>query len=208
MRPFAPLFIALIAIGLGCTGAVDTPEQNTSNGHTDSHGPDVTAATTKETAAMPTGWSVYSNPEHGFEVAGPGTPAEQSLDNAAQKMNGRMYQFGFANNGGQGQVLVMTYVGPEAYDLEKGLDGACNGAIQNIKGNMLNYETVEIDGRPGREFSFEVNNQGFTFAGRGKAIGVAPKTIHAAMTFYPKDVTNSATLSDAFVDSFRVTKAE
>ena len=207
MRRLTLLSITLLAIGLGCTGVADGPATSGSNGHgTDAIQP--LAKASKPVSKVPSGWSLYSNADHGFEVAGPGQPMEQSLDNAAQKMTGRMFQFVFPNNGGHGQVLVMTYVGPEEYDLAKGLDGACNGAIQNIKGNMLKYESLEIDGRPGREFVFEVTNQGHTFTGRGKAIGIAPKTIRVAMTFYPKPVTSSAALSDAFIDSFRITDAK
>ena len=108
----------------------------------------------------------------------------------------------FPNNTGSATVVISTYEKMEGeYHLEKGLDGACNGAVQNIKGLILEYIPTALGEYPSRQFRFQTDAYGEPVSGRGRAIGVAPATIIVAMTF-AKDQSGAEAMSDAFVESF------
>lgn len=154
--------------------------------------------------SLPRGWEPYHDAEHGFTVTGPGTPQVKHANIPYPSADGISYQFLFARNAGMGQVMVLAIAGDAPYDVEEGIDGACNGIVENLSGTMLEYEKRTIDGKMARAFRFSASTQGQAIMCRGLAVATGPRTIKVAMSCYLSTKAGAEKLADIFVDSFEV----
>jgi len=202
--------MSLIAVvSAGCDKSKDADEQKTAVTAPAPAGEGATKDKVPEQVApaVPADgeWTRYENAENGFSVLVPAgvKPEEMDLDRSAEGMVGKGYQFALSADA-IGQLMYLRYDGPEEYDIDKGLDGAVNGAIEAMSSKMTDYKKVEVNGKTARTFSFEGSAQGYSFVGMGVAIGSSGKEIKAAMSLYQKGSTVSPAKADKFVKSFEI----
>ncbi len=113
------------------------------------------------TATVPTNWVTYTSPQGDFTVSFPSTPKEQTQD--APLPDGSTLALDIASSS-SGQTFVGTARGeyPAGYtlDVDQALQGAQDQAIANVNGTLIDGHDIELQGRPGREFSAQVTNNG------------------------------------------------
>jgi hypothetical protein len=151
----------------------------------------------------PAGWRVYADPAGGYTVYAPrDAPRHQDLP-GRKYLKAASTLFLFGGQAGMGQIVVTEYVGPGAYDVEKGLDAAVAQAVAGSGGTMVR-ETKRPRGKwPARQFEFTAELQGHPMRGFGRAIGTGPRSIKAALALADRDRRGAVTKARAFVDSFR-----
>lgn len=106
-------------------------------------------------------FKLYRSDEGRFSISLPGKPERmvQKTDTSMGALESVMYQAGSDKIG-----FIAGYVDypPKMFentDIEKMLDVARDGAIQNIKGKLLNENVLDFHGNPGRELEVELPNK-------------------------------------------------
>lgn len=185
----------VIAVILATRGSGTTTAGNpggTTLGGTPSSTPDNSAA-----------WETVS--ENGFSILMPGKPTknEQSIPSAAGPLPIHMYTL---SHGYEGYITGYTeypdFVFSSA-DPEDLLDGAQQGAIQNVSGQVTSQRKITIAGSPGREIvgTSPSKNIGFT----ARVYIVKPRMYMLVYTQFDQKKPISEH-GKKFLDSFQVTK--
>jgi hypothetical protein len=143
--------------------------------------------------------------EDGFSLSMPGKPAksDDSIPSAAGPLPLRMYTL---NKGFEGYItgyteypdIVFTSTEPEQL-----LDGAQQGAISNVKGEVTSQRSITLNGHPGREIvgTSPAQNVGFT----ARVFLAKPRMYMLVYTQYDKSKSISAD-GKRFLESFQITR--
>lgn len=154
-------------------------------------------------AAVPKGWRTFNVDDGGFSLAFPGDPKlqETTVDTEAGPIVARMYILEVSE--------TLAYMcGFNDYppgvldpDPESVLDGARNGAVQNVGGRLKQEKKITVDGHPGRELVIETPGGMVTY---GRAYLVNGRLIQALVVM-KSDAVDMRNVR-AFLDSFRLRK--
>jgi hypothetical protein len=143
-------------------------------------------------------WKTYSYPADGFSASFPGEPTMQKQNVPTEK--GSFELRAYLVEDGQAAVFVgVCDYGSAVSDRtpDQVLDGAQQGAIDNVKAHLLRGKTITFGAFPGREF--EAENDSMHFYARIYLVGATLyQTLIAAPLGSPYP---SAT---SFLDSFRL----
>jgi hypothetical protein len=197
-RSIAPWIIGgvlVIAIGIGLAVFLSSRSSGTT-----------TTGTTPGTSTSSTSsssWETISG--DGFSISMPGTPAknDDTIPSAAGPLPLRMYTLskgfeGFISGYTEYPDIVFTSAEPETL-----LDGAQQGAISNVKGEVTSQRSITLNGNPGREIvgTSPAQNVGFT----ARVYLAKPRMYMLVYTQYDKTKPISAD-GKRFLDSFQITK--
>jgi hypothetical protein len=192
----------VLAVFLGSrtsgSGTTTTGTSGTSSGTTSSSSSTSTTTTTTSSSS----WEGVTG--DGFTISMPGTPAknEDTIPSAAGPLLLRMYTLtkgfeGFITGYTEYPDIVFSSAEPETL-----LDGAQQGAISNVKGEVTSQRAITINGHPGREIVgvSPAQNVGFT----ARVYLVKPRMYMLVYTQYDKSKPISAD-GQKFLDSFQLT---
>lgn len=180
-----------------------SPGTTTTSGTTPGASPSYSPSSTPSgTPSIPSGeWQTVNG--EGFTVTMPGTPSHETQDVASAVGPLKLHMYTVSH----GFEAFMTGYGeyPEAvFNLSKPDDifnGAQNGVITNIKGEVVSQRSVTLNGNPGREVvgKSATSNLGFTI----RLYVVKPKLYMQFYTQYDKDKPASAD-GQKFLDSLQL----
>lgn len=139
----------------------------------------------------------------GFAFSTPGSPShnEQSLPSAVGPIPLHLYTLSEGNEG----YIVGYSIYPDsvfsAASSEQLLDGAQNGAVSNVQGEVTSQRSITINGNPGREIvgTSPSKNIGFT----ARVYIVKPRMYMLVYTQYDKDKPMSSD-GKKFLESFQL----
>lgn len=181
--------VVVVAVLLASRGSGTT---TSSGGTTPSYTPDTSAS-----------WQTVS--ESGFSIQMPGTPSknEQSIPSAAGPLPIHMYTLSHGYEGyitGYTEYPDYVFSAAEPEDL---LDGAQQGAITNVQGQVTSQRKISINGNPGREIvgTSPSKNIGFT----ARVYLVKPRMYMLVYTQFDQTKPISEH-GKKFLDSFQLTK--
>lgn len=196
------LAVAVAACGLGSK----TDKPATSDVKSDS-----TAAPSSSAASSATTEPTELSSEGGrFSVTFPSgfSKAQEStmpLETAVGKLDMKVY----TATKGQGSVFMAAYIDyPEnafAAGTEKMLDGAREGALKNLNGQVDHQEEVTLDGNPGRSMTFTGKTGGMDVYGRVDYYIVKPRLYQILFLSQDKAMVEDAGITEAF-GTFKLTK--
>ncbi|MGK7878044.1 MAG: PsbP-related protein [Xenococcaceae cyanobacterium] len=109
-------------------------------------------------------WKTYTARDNSYTVKFPGQPQEQnqSTNTPLGSLNFLIVSYGDNAKGRAYMTTHVTYpVNPSNYNVEKGLDGARDGAARNTNSTILSEKKISYDGHPGREITMR-NETGIT----------------------------------------------
>jgi hypothetical protein len=161
------------------------------------------SSTSSPSSPSSASWETVS--DDGFTLLMPGKPSksDDTIPSAAGPLPLRMYTL---NHGYEGYItgyteypdIVFTSSEPEEL-----LDGAQQGAIQNVKGEVTSQRQITLNGHPGREIvgTSPAQNVGFT----ARVYLAQPRMYMLVYTQYDKDKPISEH-GKKFLDSFQITK--
>lgn len=178
-------------------GTISDPGSPTPGGTTPGASPPYTPSTSSSS------WETISG--DGFSLSMPETPSkdDSTIPSAAGPLPLRMYTL---TKGFEGYIagyteypdIVFTSTEPEQL-----LDGAQQGAISNIKGEVTSQRPITINGHPGREIvgTSPAQNVGFT----ARVYLAKPRMYMLVYTQYDKSKPISGD-GKRFLESFQITK--
>ncbi|NJO84566.1 MAG: hypothetical protein HC828_18535, partial [Blastochloris sp.] len=156
-----------------------------------------------ETSAdIPAGWQEVTSEEGNFSALMPGDPEEMSetIPTDIGDVEANFVQV--ATEEAAYQVVYSDY--PEEMianaDIDEIFAGAINGALENIDGELVSEEVIDIDGNPGREFVAEAALEGISITYQGRYFLVENRlyqvfVVGDASSMAEEDIT-------LFIDSF------
>lgn len=127
------------------------------------------AALAAASSARAAEWTTYAHPELGFSIDSPTPLATQTTSAATPK--GTVQTTLFAVDEGQGGAIVLAvgdYRGVKLgdMDIQKGLDGAVQGAVAKLNATLISETPITVDGFPGREITARADPAGLLIKGR------------------------------------------
>lgn len=192
--------VLLVAIGIGLAVFLSSRSEGTTSS---SGGTSTKGAVPTYTPDSSASWETIN--ESGFSIKMPGKPTknEQSVPSAAGPLPIHLYTL---SHGFEGYITGYTeypdyvFTAAEPEDL---LDGAQQGAISNVQGQVTSQRKINIEGNPGREIvgTSPSKNIGFT----ARVFLVKPRMYMLVYTQFDKDKPISAH-GKQFLDSFQITK--
>jgi hypothetical protein len=148
-------------------------------------------------------WETIS--DSGFSISMPGKPAksDSTVPSAAGPLPLRMYTLSKGYEGyftGYSEYPDIVFTASEPEEI---LNGAQQGAISNIKGEVTSQRSITIDGHPGREIVGTSPEQNIGFTAR--VYLAKPRIYMVVYTQYDKSKPVSAD-GKKYLDSFKLTK--
>jgi hypothetical protein len=198
----------VIVLVIGIAAVVFLSSRNSGTTTTSNQGnttPNASPAYTPSSTSSPSssGWETIN--DDGFSLSMPGKPSkdDSTVESAAGPLPLRMYTLtkgfeGYITGYTEYPDIVFTSSKPEAL-----LDGAQEGAISNVKGEVTSQRPITVNGYSGREIvgTSPAQNVGFT----ARVILAKPRMYMLVYTQYDKDKPISAD-GTKFLESFRITK--
>jgi len=92
----------------------------------------------------------------------------------------------------------------EGFDVDAGLDGARDGAINGVGGNLVREEQITMFGQPAREFEAKASLEGIEVHIKARMFLKLPR-LYQIMVAYPSTMTGLEV--DRFLDGFQLTDA-
>lgn len=164
--------------------------------------PTYTPAPTSTPYTSSSSWQAVNGDRFTFSMPGSPSHDEQTISSAAGPLPLHMYTLsegyeGFIAGYTEYPDYIFTSAGPE--DL---LDGAQQGAVSNVEGQVTSQKKISIAGNPGREIvgTSPSRNIGFT----ARVYLVRPRMYMFVYTQYDKDKPISSD-GTRFLDSFQIT---
>jgi hypothetical protein len=200
--PWIIAVLAILVIGAAAVIFLSNRKSTTTVGGTTPGGSPSFSPSSSPTTSSST-WETING--DGFTLSMPGTPSknDSTIPSAAGPLQLRMYTLskgfeGFITGYTEYPDIVFSSSKPE--DL---LDGAQNGAISNVKGEVTSQRSITVAGNPGREIvgTSPAQNVGFT----ARVILAKPRMYMLVYTQYDKDKPISGD-GQKFLDSFQITK--
>jgi hypothetical protein len=188
---------AFVLISRNNSGQPTTTSSGTTPGASPSYTP-----TTKTTTSS-SSWEAIN--EDGFTLSMPGTPLknDSTVPSAAGPLMLRMYTLSKDYEvyiTGYTEYPDMVFTSAEPEDL---MDGAQQGAVSNIQGEVTSQRQITVNGHPGREVvgTSPSRNIGFT----ARVILARPRMYMLVYTQYDMSKAMSED-GRKFLDSFQITK--
>jgi hypothetical protein len=151
-------------------------------------------------------WKEFRSQAGRFSVRLPGTPKEdkQAIDTAVGKIDMFLFVYEVSNDVA---YLIMYNDYPEDVvakaDKTTMLDGARDGAVENVKGKLRSEKNVSISGSPGREIVVDTSDAPLsTIKSR---MYLVKNRLYQVMAVVPKGKETSKDV-DKFLDSFKLTQ--
>ncbi|MBS1911721.1 MAG: hypothetical protein JST22_07030 [Bacteroidetes bacterium] len=140
----------------------------------------------------------------GFSEPSPSTmPLETAVGNLKMKV--------FTSTKGSGSVFLAAYIDYPKKAFTEGtevmLDGAENGAMENLGGTVDTKHSIAIDGNPGRSLVFHGNNKGTDIFGRVDYYIVKPRLYQILYLTDSQENLTDDNITNAF-SSFALTKGK
>ena len=196
--------VAVVMLASRNSGSTGNSSGGTTPGASPTFSPSYTPATTPGTTPYTSsaGWETISG--DGFSVSMPGKASknEESIPSAAGPLQIHMYTLsqGFESFiTGYTEYPDMVF---ESAEPETLLDGAQQGAISNVKGEVTSQRPIMVAGNPGREIVGTSPGQNIGFTAR--VILAKPRMYMLVYTQYDKSKAISAE-GQRFLDSFQIT---
>lgn len=194
---------AAALLGASCGNDTESEGSDTGGDETTEVAESSTTAAAEESTTTAPASEEFTSPDGDYSVMFPAEPTPQPTP--LQLPDGQSIEVPLqvaADGTSEYTTAAITY--PDSVELgdpDDALDGAVDGAIANVQGAVLGEsEDVEVDGKPGRRFDFEVSQGGAE--GRGEAVFVADGNV-----LYQAIAVGDADDSDAhgtFLDSFQI----
>jgi hypothetical protein len=185
-----------VAVFLSSRTSTPTASSGTTPGATPTSSPTTTTTTSSSS------WENVSG--DGFSISMPDTPSknDSTIPSAAGPLQLRMYTL---SQGYEGFILGYTEYPDIVFtssEPEELLDGAQQGAISNVKGEVTSQRPIMLNGHTGREIvgTSPAQNIGFT----ARVILAKPRMYMLVYTQYDKSKPISAD-GKKFLDSFQIT---
>lgn len=126
-------------------------------------------------------WKTYSYPADGFSISAPAEPQLTQQDVPTEAGNFTVHMYIVALENAQ-LVAAMNDYGSamNGKDSQAIVDGAMNGAINNVKAHLIQSSKIAIGNHPGN--SYEAENDQFHFSGR---IYIAGSVLYQMMVVTP-----------------------
>lgn len=147
----------------------------------------------------------FESVEGRFSVSMPGEPEKitQTVSHAAGELDFTMFSAGSKEVG-----FVVGYSDyPEeiiySTDPKTLLDGARDGAVTNVQGELLNEKVLDVYGSPAREIEVNVQDKGILTA----RLILVDRRFYQVMTMFPPDEQDINMMMD-FFDSFTINAAK
>ncbi|MEO5898863.1 MAG: hypothetical protein ABIR68_01880 [Ilumatobacteraceae bacterium] len=164
-----------------------------------------TATTTGGPASVPADWVLYTSPQGDYTVSFPATPKEQTQN--APLPDGSTLALDIISSS-LGEAFIATsrgqYPDGVTLDIPAALQGAQDQAIANVQGTLVDSRDINVQGRPGREFSVNVTNGGV----KGmllQRVYIDDLTIYQIIITGPGIISATDPKIAAFLDSFQFT---
>lgn len=147
--------VALAAVLVACDGgAAESP--STTGDVTDT--PAVGASTGTAGTSTPAATDVFTSPD-GMQARFPGQPTAEPAQVPTEVGTLDVTFWVYEEDDGAMTIAAITYpIPPDQYDPEAGLDGAVDGAAQNIDGTVLSSTEISRGGLPGRDARIRASN--------------------------------------------------
>ena len=145
----------------------------------------------------------YTSPEGDYSAVFPAQPAEQRQDQPLP--DGSTVELVIVGAEGADRFMATSrgqYPQGTVLDVPVALDGAQEQAIANVQGTLIDSQDMELQGRPGRQFSA-------SFTSNGEAGTLLQRVYFDGPVIYQVVVTGAGELtfedpeSTAFFDSFQ-----
>jgi hypothetical protein len=165
--------------------------------------PSSTPSSTPLSTPSSSSWETIT--DKGFTLSMPGTPSknDDTIPSAAGPLPLRMYTLSKGFEGyitGYSEYPDIIFTSTEPEDL---LDGAQEGAISNIKGEVTSQRAITLNGHPGREIVGTSPDQNIGFTAR--VFLAKPRMYMLIYTQYDKSKPISED-GKRFLDSFKLTE--
>jgi hypothetical protein len=143
-------------------------------------------------------WKTYNYPPDGFSTSFPGEPQFSKRDVPTEKGSFELRAY-LAEDGQAALFVGVCDYGTAIADRTKDqvLDGAQQGAIDNVKAHLLRGKNITLGVYPGREF--EAENDSMHFYARIYLVG---STLYQTLIASP--IGTPYTSSTRFLDSFQL----
>jgi hypothetical protein len=139
----------------------------------------------------------FSNPEE----------STMPLETAAGKLNMKV----FTSSKGEGAVFMTAYIDYPDSAFRNGeetmLDGAREGALKNLNGQVVRQESKTLDGNPGRSVTFTGKSGATDVFGRVDYYLVKPRLYQVLFLSQTKEMVDDPGISASF-DSFKLKKKQ
>lgn len=154
------------------------------------------------TLACGQSWQEYRSFEGGYSVDFPGAPEEMTYPVATPAGT-------FTTTCAQSETMSTCYIVGytnfprwvvDNQGADSAVEGAMQGAVGNLEGELLSSKTIEIEGHPGREFEFRAPKEGVYGVGR---IYLVDSTLYQVLAMQ-RDGFPGAFEPDRFLTSFRL----
>jgi len=192
--------VVVVLVASRNSGSTGVTSSGTTAGASPSFSPSYTPGSTPSSSSST--WETVSG--DGFTISMPGTPAknDDTIPSAAGPLPLRMYTLskgfeGFITGYTEYPDVVFTSAEPEAL-----LDGAQQGAISNVNGEVTSQRPITVAGNPGREIVGTSPSQNIGFTAR--VILAKPRMYMLVYTQYDKSKPISAD-GKRFLESFQIT---
>lgn len=151
-------------------------------------------------------FKTFTSEEGGFSILMPGTPAKEIVNIDTEVGIIPVHSFKSINEHILYSISYSDY--PDWYfeeeDATEFLESVIDAKIKAVFGELQSSIIISIDGYPGMEFRYTVNQDDEVISGRSR-IYLVSNRLYDLRTFSPKDKAFTGTI-DAFFKSFTLTK--
>lgn len=200
-----PTVGVLVSLLCGCQDVAPKPEgpaaASAASTSAKSAGEDDAGVDISSPAVPADTWMEFASEEGKFRVRFPAAPSKDTAE--IPTLVGSVKQT--THSAGEGDVHFGVAYGeypPEAmkdFDLDKGLDGARNGAINNVGGTLLAEQQITFAGQPARAFQGKATVQGIELLLDARVF-MLDNRLYQLIVVHPSTSQNLA--SGKFFDSF------
>ncbi|AFY37756.1 putative lipoprotein [[Leptolyngbya] sp. PCC 7376] len=202
--------LSLVACGGGERTATDTSTTSTETTATTTETEPSTAEDTPTSTVVDTeNWVDFTTENDAISVKFPGEPTTEKQVAPSDIGDVEFTMTTYADDSDKQFFMVSSLdypVNPEEYDVEQGLEGAKNGALQNSGSTLISEEPSDRFGIPGKKLLMKNTEQGGELTIRAE-LYIDPKgpTLHQIMMVGEGDAVDTPEVN-AFFDSAQITK--
>ncbi len=147
-------------------------------------------------------WQSFESEDGRFSVSFPGTPEEQ-VESVTTAIGTIETQFFVVTQKDMAYSVNLADYPPEviaAEDIQQMLDGARDGAVSNVNGELLEEKELVLNGHPGREFKVKVEDEDIVVRAR---IYLVNERLYVVQALSTERLASSEDI-EKFLDSFQL----
>ena len=200
----------MVACGGGDETTTDTSSTSTeTTSTTTDSAPSATEDAPAATTSLTDDWVDFTTENEGISIKFPGEPTTEEQVAPSDIGDVAFTMTTYADDRGKQFFMVSSLdypVNPEEYDVEQGLEGAKNGAVQNSGSTLISDEPSDRFGIPGKKILMKNTQQGAELTLRAE-LYIDPKgpTLHQIMVAVEGDAVDTPEVN-AFFDAAQITK--